>query len=98
MFYAIKCLNINSATPRTLPPEMAAQLVPAPLVRHLIMPEKNTKYTTRAVWMESLLKEKDNCHNPYVDRTYIMFNGEFFSIRAREDILVQGSLSLLKRK
>jgi len=48
--------------------------------------------------MESVLKEKDKFHDPYVDRnTYNVKRGDF-SMRAKEDILVQGSLTFVKEK
>jgi hypothetical protein len=44
------------------------------------MPEENTKYTTWAVWMESVLKERDSYHDPYFDRnTYNVQRGVFFN-------------------
>lgn len=56
------------------------------------------KYTTCAVWMESVLKEKDNCHDPYFDRNEHNVRRGVYSMRAKEDILVKGSSTFVKER
>jgi hypothetical protein len=43
-------------------------------------------------------KEKDNCHDLYVERNKYNVQRPVFSMGAKEDILVQGWLTFVKEK